>query len=101
MEQQTAHAQFSKETIQRDIIDILKNMIADWDTDFDGTFGPETKLIADLQFESIDVVQFVVAIEERFKTRNLPFQSLLMADGRYIDEITVRDTVDFLHRHLK
>ena len=89
----------NKEAILQGIINILADMTADWDMEFEGAIGSETKLISDLEFESIDVVQFIVAIEEHFKRRGLPFEELLMIDGRYVDEIKVADTVAFLDHH--
>jgi acyl carrier protein len=68
--------------------------------EFNGAIGPDTKLMSDLEFESIDVVQFVTAIEEQFGRRGLPFEELLMIDGRYVDELAVGDTAEFLSRHL-
>jgi acyl carrier protein len=90
----------AREAILQDLIHILENMTLDWDMEFSESLGPETKLIADLGFESIDVVQFIVAIEERFQRRGLPFEELLMSDGRYLDEIRVGNTADFLYTHL-
>jgi acyl carrier protein len=90
----------AREAILQDLISILDNMTSDWDMDLSEAMGPQTKLIADLGFESIDVVQFVVAIEEKFQRRGLPFEELLMSDGRYVDEIRVGDTADFLYTHL-
>ncbi len=90
----------SREEILDSLVRILEDMTADWDMDLDDPIGEATRLMADLEFESIDVVQFIVAIEERFQQRGMPFEELLMEDGRYVDEITVRDTVDFLDRHL-
>ena len=90
----------SQEAILGDVVEILKNMTSEWDVGLDGPMGAETKLIADLGFESIDVVQFIVAIQEKYKRRDLPFEQLVMVDGRYVDEIAVNDTVTFLHRHL-
>lgn len=78
---------------------IINDMTSDWDTGFEGGVGPETRLIADLGFESIDVVQLVVAIEERFQRRDLPFEELLMEDGRYVDELRVGAIADFLAKH--
>lgn len=86
-------------TIQRELVGVLSDMTADWDTSA-GPIGDETKLIADLGFESIDVVHLVVAIEEKFLRRDLPFQELLMADGQYVDELTVAQVVDFIARHV-
>ena len=45
-------------------------------------------------------MQFIVAIEERFQTRGLPFEELIMVDGRYVDEVEVGETVTFLHTRL-
>lgn len=79
---------------------ILEDMTTDWDLDFSGGIGPDTLLIADLAFESIDVVEFVVALEERFGRRDLPFEALLMADGRYVDDLTVAQVAEFLDAHV-
>jgi acyl carrier protein len=89
-----------EQTILQDIVMILQEMTSDWDTGFIGGIGPETRLVHDLGCESIDVVQFVVAIEERFKRRNLPIEKLLMVDDRYVDDLRVAEVVAFLHRHL-
>ncbi|HXH28100.1 MAG TPA: phosphopantetheine-binding protein [Candidatus Polarisedimenticolia bacterium] len=91
---------YDRQTITDDVLAILNDMTGDWDTGFSGAIGPDTRLVADLAFESIDVVQLIVALEERYQRRDLPFEQLLMADGRYVDEIRVREAVDFLHRHL-
>ena len=91
----------NREEILDNLVRILEDMTADWDMDLDDPIGEATRLMADLEFESIDVVQFIVAIEERFQRRGMPFEELLMEDGRYVDEITVKDTVDFLDRHLE
>jgi acyl carrier protein len=90
----------ARDAILQDLIHILENMTSDWDMELSEPLGPQTRLIADLGFESIDVVQFIVAIEERFQRRGLPFEELLMTEGRYVDEIRVADTADFLHVHL-
>jgi len=87
-------------TLLDDVTRILEDMTSDWDLDFSGGIGPETSLIADLAFESIDVVQLVVAIEERFARRDLPFEKLLMSDGRYVDDVRVSQIVSFLESNL-
>ena len=90
----------SKDQIIQDLVGILEDMTSDWDLEFDGSIGAGTKLMEDLEFESIDVVQFVTAIEEHYGSRGLPFEELLMVDGRYVDEVVVENTADFLVRHL-
>ncbi|GIX45858.1 MAG: acyl carrier protein [Candidatus Tectimicrobiota bacterium] len=90
----------SRETILHGVVQILTDMTADWEDAFTGPIGPETRLVADLAFESIDVVQLAVAIEEHFQHPNLPFQKLLMRDGRYVEDLQVADLVEFLYTHL-
>lgn len=92
--------EFSYEAILHDLVAILEDITSDWDMDVNGPIGKDTKLIADLAFESIDVVQFIVAIEEHYKRRGLPYEEFLMLDGRYVDEIKVADVAAFLARHL-
>ena len=89
-----------KQSVLQILVDILTDMTSEWDMDSDDPVGNQTKLIEDLGFESIDVVQFVVAIEEHYQTKELPFEKLLMVDDRYVDEIVVEDVVEFLCRHL-
>ncbi len=91
---------WEREEILQDVVKILEDMTKDWDMEFSGPIGPETRLIGDLAFESIDVVQFVVAIEEHFKRRDLAFEQLLMEDGRYVSEVKLAAAVDFLHEKL-
>jgi acyl carrier protein len=90
----------SKEQIFQEVAAILTDMTSDWDIDFEGGITPETHIIADLQFESIDVVQFIVQLERKFQRKDLPFEKLLMVDERYRDDFTVQEMVDFLHNNL-
>jgi acyl carrier protein len=89
-----------RETILKFISGTLEEMTSDWDSDYEKPIGRDTRLIADLAFESIDVVQLIVAIEEEFQRRDLNFEQLLMSDGRYVDEFRVGDIVDFLYARL-
>lgn len=95
-----ASTKLSPETIERDIVAILSDMTADWDLPNPDPVGPGTRLMADLAFESIDVVQLVVAIEGHFQRRHLHFEKLLMVDGRYVQELEVRQIVEFLAKAL-
>jgi acyl carrier protein len=93
--------QIDHQAILQEVVHILEEMTSDWDTGFSGGIGAETCLVADLGCESIDVVQFVVAIEERFQRRDFPIETLLMVEDRYVDDLRVSDVVAFLDKHLK
>jgi acyl carrier protein len=101
MESLRGNSRFVKETILGDLLKILEEMTSDWEMEFAGAIGPETHLVADLSFESIDVVNLAITIEEHFQRRNLPFQKLVMTpDGRYVDDLCVSELVDFLCTHI-
>jgi acyl carrier protein len=94
------NGRFSREEILQGLVQILEDMTSDWDMEYEGGIGGQTRLIGDLEFESIDVVQWILAIEERFERKKLPFERLIMRDGRYVDEIEVGRAVDFLFEEL-
>ena len=87
-------------SIERGVIEILEEMTREWDTEFSGKIGPGTRLMQDLTLESIDIVMLIVAIEEKFGKKGLPFDTLLMEDGRYVEELQVSQIADFLKTNL-
>jgi len=88
------------EDITERLITIIQDMTSDWDLGSSASMNRDTCLIGDLAFESIDIVQLVVAIEQAFNKRDLPFVKVLMAEGRYIDDITIGALSDFLAQYL-
>lgn len=86
--------------IETRIVDLLSDMTRDWDLDINGSLGPDTRLVDDLWFESIDLIQLVVAIDQAFGTRGLPYQDLLMEDGGYVTEIKVSQLVSFVEKNI-
>lgn len=86
--------------ILNQVIQVLETMTQDWDMDYAGAINEDVKLVEDLTFASIDIIQLVVALEEAFQRRDLPVDRLLLKDGRYVDEIKVSSIVDFLKAHL-
>ncbi len=79
--------------IQAAVFEILDDMTQDWDLDVE-EFKPEMKLAKDLNFSSVDIIQFVVSTEECFG-RKLGFDVLLMKDGRYVDDISLEQWISF------
>jgi acyl carrier protein len=91
---------FSRNDIQSQAVSVLNHMTHDWELDLSDGIGPHTRLMRDLAFESIDVVQFVVALEQSFDRKGLPFEKLFMHEGDYVDDICVSEVVDFLFDQL-
>ena len=92
--------QLSTNEIQTKVIAVIQDLTSDWELDLDQEIGPDTRLVEDLAFESIDVVQLIIGLESTFNCKGLPFEKLLMQDDRYVDEILVSEIVDFLQHAL-
>lgn len=92
--------QNENDQVTSELVAILENLTGDWETGFSGAIGSDTKLIADLGFESIDVVHLIVALEEHYRRNDLPFESLLMQEGRYVQDLQVGDVAEFLRQHV-
>lgn len=65
------------ESIQAKVIAVLQDMIADWELDDINEIDAETKLMEDLAFESLDVVQFVVSLEKKLNKEIYLFKTYL------------------------
>jgi acyl carrier protein len=84
------------EAIVPQLIKLLEDFTQDWDHEMEGKMDRSTKLLGDLGFESIDIIQLVVAIEEDISKKKVPFDKLLMKNGRYVDDLSVGQIADFL-----
>lgn len=86
---------------EQDVIDILSELTAGWDDlGTAAAIGPATSIVADLGFESLDVVYMVTSIEDRYGLRDLPFEQLLMVDGAYVSDLTVKQIAQFLREQV-
>lgn len=97
-EKMTTPLSSAMQDIQSRLIQLLNDMIHEWDIELLEPVGVETRLIEDLGFESVDLMQLIVAMEQAFGVRGLPYDQVLMQDGGYITEITVRQLAEFLYR---
>jgi acyl carrier protein len=87
--------------IEQGVIKVINDMVADWELDQPLGVRTDTRLMEDLEFESIDIVQLAVSLEQHFEQSGLPFEKLFMRDGDYVDDLTVKEIATFLHSHLK
>jgi acyl carrier protein len=89
------------EQYEKDVIEILGELTADWDDlGLNAPIGPDTAIVAELGFESLDVVYLVTSIEERYGRRDMPFEQLLMVDGSYVTDLTVKQIAQFLQEQI-
>lgn len=89
---------WTREQLSIDVLGILREKAKRLDADFSGPLTEETRLIGDLGFESVIIVEFCMAIGKHFG-RKLPFQGLVFQNGQFQD-FTVRQLLTFLEDHL-
>ena len=94
-------AAIPREKVEEGILGILADLTEDWEVEGGAKLSADTRLVADLSFESIEIVQLMVTIEQHFRLKNLTSEKLLLRDGKYVSELTVREVVDFVHRILE
>jgi acyl carrier protein len=71
-----------RETIKKIVTELLKNLLEDWEIDFVEEIKPETSLVNDLGFGSVDIIQLCVLLEREFQ-RKFEFQKLLMKNTEF------------------
>jgi acyl carrier protein len=74
----------TNETIQSAVAKIIEEMVCELELDFDDPIGPQTRLIADLGFASVDFIHLIVELEGHFQ-RKMGFHDLIMPDDGFAD----------------
>ena len=74
------------------VITTLEELIRD--LEIEEPIGPDTRVVADLGFESIDLIQMVAALEQAFRPNRVSLVDMLVADGRYVDDLRVGEIAD-------
>jgi acyl carrier protein len=90
---------YTREKILAEVLELLNSVVQDWE--FDGQIGADTRVFADLAFESLDLVVLGSKVQERFG-QTLPFPQLFAEIGqREVRDLTIGEWVDFIHRHIR
>ena len=93
-------AAITNEAIESALVEIVDDLIQDWGLDLEDGISGSTLLVNDLDFASVDVIQFCVAIEENY-SRKFSFQDLLMEDGRYVSDLSIAQITDFIGKKMR
>jgi acyl carrier protein len=84
-----------RESVEGTVVAVVEDLIQDWGLDLDGGVTATTRVVADLEFASVDIIQLCVALEECYG-RKFGFQSLLMHDGSYVGDLSVDQIAKFI-----
>lgn len=83
--------------IQADLVALLREQVREFDLE-PGDIGPQTLLVQELGFNSIDIMHLLASVDMHYE-RHLPYDELILAEGRYVSDIRVSDLVDFIRRN--
>jgi acyl carrier protein len=88
--------QAAREAMLTRVIEAAATLTRDWDRAFASPIAADTRLIADLGCQSLDIVVLTAQLSRDLDRRDIPFERLLMAGGKPVGDISVRMMADFL-----
>ena len=95
---QDTRVPIDRSTIMATVVSTLESLVQDWD--IEESITSRTRVVADLGFESIDLIQMVAALERAFRLKGSSLVAMLVADGRYVDDLTVDQVTDDIGRRI-
>jgi len=87
------------EEVAARILRTVREAVQDFDDGLADRVGPESRVLADLDLEAIQIVQLFSSIQEQFGARKIPFQELVFR-GDDVADFSLRDLAAFVHSHL-
>jgi acyl carrier protein len=78
----------------------VTGMMKDWDRDTSAPLTGGTLLMADLGYQSLDIVVLSADMSRQLNRRDIPFERLLLVDGRPISDLSLDQLADFLWEQL-
>ena len=91
-ENQVAGISVDHSAIVSTIVATIENLSQDWD--IEEPIRSETRVVADLGFESIDLIQMVAELERAFRLHSGSLVDMLVAGGRYVDDLSIAEIAD-------
>jgi len=88
-----------RDTVEGTVIAVVEDLVQDWGLDIEGGLSGQSRLVADLQFASVDIIQLCVALEQAYE-RKFGFQDLLMKDGSYVGDLSLAQFARFMEPKL-
>ncbi len=88
----------SRDQVLADVLTILRSLADDWE--YSGDLNENTRLLADMGLESLDIVVLGANVQAQYK-QVLPFSEFFAEVGqRDLPDITIGQWADFIYAHL-
>jgi acyl carrier protein len=99
--EECAQSSPSLHDVENQLTELVAEIVNGWGYDMPDDTRSATRFVADLGFQSVDLVMLMLAIESHWEVSGIPFERLLLVDGsRYLDELSIGDLSQFLEDEL-
>jgi hypothetical protein len=78
------------------VMQTVTDMLRDEDRVFADALAPQTLLVADLYFKSLDIVMLIGYLNRQLRLTDIPFEQLLFVHGRPVADLSLQTLADFL-----
>lgn len=90
----------TQQAVRDSILEILKDIVQDWDLELDGEMTLDSLLVANLGFSSVDFVELATSIEDQYPNVELDFDGLIINNGRLVADLSVEQVAAFVFGRL-
>lgn len=90
--------QSDPQSIRDTVVQILTDMTREWDVSPDD-FRPDTQLIADLMFSSVDIIHLLGTVEMKYQ-KKFPYDRLVVDENGKYRDLTIGDVTRFVEDHI-
>ena len=90
-----------REAILARVMEATAALTQDWDRVFAAPIAPETRLVADLGCQSLDIIVLTAQLSRQLQRNDIPFERLLLANGKPVADISLGAMADFLWEQTK
>jgi acyl carrier protein len=91
----------SRTAILDAVIGATQQVTEGWDHEFAGPLGPDTRLVADLGCQSLDIVVLAGRLSRELQRNNIPFDRLLLSGGKPVQDLSLGTLADFLYEQTR
>jgi acyl carrier protein len=79
----------------------VAEMLCESDREIAGPLEPQTQLIADLGYNSLDIVMLIGYLNQQLGLVDLPFERLLFIQGRPVPDVSLEALADFMWEQMQ
>jgi acyl carrier protein len=85
-----------RQAVLANVMKEAAGLTQDCEREFAAPIAPETRLVADLGCQSLDIIVLIAQLSRQLQRNDIPFERLFLANGKPVSDVTVGALADFL-----